>query len=208
LEVQFDAPKQKVLGEEATHQRQQLDEQMKLKAAANIESSAEAPYLPRAVREWRGVGLREWPRSLTDDERELTEGVVEGIDYCEEKGWVAHYYAAALEEAPVTLADCEWSSPREVVQWALEIELPVEAAPVAPAVAAAGPLAGGEMAAGELIKLKAAELKAKLKKRDLPVGGRKADLVERLEKALAEDDEEAGLEEEGGYWRSNGHIGA
>ena len=124
--------------------------------------------------------------------------MVEGIDYCEEKGWVAYYHAAALEEAPVILADCEWSGLREVVQWALEIELPVEAAPVAPAVAAAGPLAGGEMAAGELIKLKAAELKAKLKKRDLPVGGRKADLVERLEKALAEDDEEAGLEEEGG----------
>jgi hypothetical protein len=33
----------------------------------------------------------------------------------------------------------------------------------------------------------------------LPVGGRKADLVERLEKALAEDDGEAGeAEEEGG----------
>ena len=167
LEVQFDAPKQKVLGEEATHQRQQLDEQMKLKAAANIESSAEAAYLPRAVREWRGVGLREWPRSLTDDERKLTRGlrytedgkewVVEGIDYCEEKGWVAYYYAATPEEAPVTLADCQYSSLREVVQWALEIELPVEAAPVAPAVAPAAPLAGGEMVAGELNKLRVPE---------------------------------------------------
>jgi hypothetical protein len=79
--------------------------------------------------------LRDWPRSLTDDVRKLTRGprytgggeewVVEGIDYCEEKGWAACYYAAALEEAPVTPADCEWSSLREVVQWALEIELPV-----------------------------------------------------------------------------------
>jgi hypothetical protein len=51
--------------------------------------------------------------------------VGEGIDYCEEKGWAACYYAATLEEAPVTPADCEWSSLREVVQWALEIELPV-----------------------------------------------------------------------------------
>ena len=165
-------------------------------------------YLPRAVREWRGVGLRAWPRRLTDDERELTRGltytedgkewVVEGIDYCEEKGWVAYYYAAALEEAPVTLADCEWSSLCEVVQWALEIELPVEAAPVAPAVAPAAPLAGGEMVAGELNKLRVPELKAELKKRGLVVGGKKAELVGRLEKALAEDDEEAGeVEEEG-----------
>jgi len=153
--------------------------------------------------------LRDWPRSLTDDVRKLTRGprytgggeewVVEGIDYCEEKGWLVYYYAATPEEAPVTLADCQYSSLREVVQWALEIELPVEAAPVAPAVAAAPPLAGGEMVAGELIKLKVAELKVKLRKRGLPVGGRKAELVERLEKALAEDEEEAGeVEEEGG----------
>jgi hypothetical protein len=57
------------------------------------------------------------------------------------------------------------------------------------------------MAAGELNKPKVPELKAELKKWGLPVGGKKADLVERLEKALVEDDEEAGegeAEEEGG----------
>jgi hypothetical protein len=141
--VQFEASKQKALGDEVAPQRARLDEELELKAAANVESSAEAAYLPRALREWRGVGLRAWPRRLTDDERKLTRGptytedgeewVVEGIDYCEEKGWVAYYYAAALEEAPGALADCEWSSLREVVQWALGIALPVEAAPVAPA---------------------------------------------------------------------------
>jgi hypothetical protein len=78
------------------------------------------------VREWRGVGLREWPRSLTDDERKLTRGrrysedgeewVVEGIvDYCEEEGWMAYYYSATMEEAPVTFAAYKWSSLREVV---------------------------------------------------------------------------------------------
>jgi hypothetical protein len=66
--------------------------------------------------------------------------VVEGVDYCEEKGWVAYYYAATEKEAPVALADCEWPSLREVVQWALGMELPVEAAAtsvIAPATAAA-----------------------------------------------------------------------
>jgi hypothetical protein len=125
--------------------------------------------------------------------------VEQGIDYYEEKGWVAYCYAAALEEAPVTLADCEWPSPREVVQWALGIELPVEAAPVvAAAAAAAALLAGEEVVAGELIKLKVPELKAELKKRGLAVRGKKAELVERLEKTLAEDEEEAGGEAEDG----------
>jgi hypothetical protein len=126
--------------------------------------------------------------------------VEQGIDYYEEEGRVAYCYAAALEEAPVTLADCEWPSPREVVQWALGIELPVEAAPVvaAAAAAAAALLAGEEMAAGELIKLKVPELKAELKKRGLAVRGKKAELVERLEKTLAEDEEEAGGEAEDG----------
>jgi hypothetical protein len=57
-EVQFEASKQKVLGDEVAPQRARLDEELELKAAANVESSAEAAYLPRAVREWRGVGLR------------------------------------------------------------------------------------------------------------------------------------------------------
>jgi hypothetical protein len=57
-----------VLGEEATHQRQQLlDKEMELKAAADIEGSVEAAHLPQAVREWRRVGRREWPRSLTGE---------------------------------------------------------------------------------------------------------------------------------------------
>ena len=50
LEVQFEASKQKVLGDEVAPQRARLDEELKLKAAANVESSAEAAYLPRAVR--------------------------------------------------------------------------------------------------------------------------------------------------------------
>ena len=200
LEVQFEAPKQKVLGDEPTHQCQQLNEEMKLKAAANIESSAEAAYLPRAAREWRGVGLREWPRSLTDDERKLKRGlkytedgdewVVEGIDYCEDAGWMAYYYSAT-EEAPATLGDCEWSSLREVVKWALQIELPEEAAP-AETSAAGGERAAPPAVAGELKALRVPELKTELKKRGLAVGGNKPDLVERLQAALEAD--EAALE--------------
>jgi hypothetical protein len=117
----------------------------------------------------------------------------------EEKGWVAYYFAATKKEAPVALADS--ANGRVCVRWCsgpFGIELPVvyQHGPAAAAAAAAAPLAGGEVAAGELNKLKASDLKAELKKRGLLVRGKKAELVERLEKALAEDDEEAGEVEE------------
>jgi hypothetical protein len=55
LEVQFEASKQEFLGDEVAPQRARLDEELELKAAANVESSAEAAYIcipsPRAVRE-------------------------------------------------------------------------------------------------------------------------------------------------------------
>jgi hypothetical protein len=56
LEVQFEASKQEFLGDEVAPQRARLDEELELKAAANVESSAaKAAYIcipsPRAVRE-------------------------------------------------------------------------------------------------------------------------------------------------------------
>jgi hypothetical protein len=143
------------------------------KAVLGLQTSPE-----RRVRSGESVygnGRGRWP--LTDDERESShegprskydedgeEWVVEVVDYCEEEGRVAYYYPATKEGAPVAApAACEWPGLREVVRWALGIELPPEAAPVAPVAAAPPP--GGMAVAGKLNKLEVAKLNPELKKR-------------------------------------------
>ena len=139
--------------------------------------------------------MRAWPRRLTADEQRLERGtvfkddgkdwVVEGIDYCEEKGWAVYYYAAAESAPPQTLGECEWSSVGEVLKWAFDIDQPVQPAAAAEAAAPV-----------EIDKMKVAELKAALKTRGLLEKRLKAELVVRLKKAMEEDEAMEEEEEE------------
>ena len=104
------------------------------------------------------VCLRTWPRALSEQERGLKRGlkfedeggewVIEGIDYDEDKGWIAYYYDAG-QETPAKLSDCEFSSVGEVLEWALGVEWvdPTEAAGASAAAAdATTQAAAGESA--------------------------------------------------------------
>ena len=102
------------------------------------------------------VCLRTWPRALSEQERGLKRGlkfededgewITEGIDYDEDKGWIA-YYCDAEQEAPAKLSDCEFSSVCEVLEWALGVEwadpAKTEGAGAAAADATAQAAAGG-----------------------------------------------------------------
>ena len=46
---------------------------------------------------------------------------VEGIDHCEDLGWIVYYYPAGAA-APIMLNECEHSSIAEVLLWAKGIE--------------------------------------------------------------------------------------
>jgi hypothetical protein len=128
----LEADKDQCLGEEPSLQRQELAKELKEQRVEAGVSAAAAAFVPRAAREWEGgCCLRTWPRPLTAVEKELERELeftndgekwkVEGIDHCEDLGWIVYYYPAGAA-APIMLNECEHSSIAEVLLWAKGIE--------------------------------------------------------------------------------------